>query len=67
MKVLVVVVFITVITAFLYVAYDMAKNRRKISLINVLGLIFVPYLWPFIYLLFTKNLVRRNFKSRPLI
>lgn len=59
MKVLIVIGFITIIAAFLYVAYDMAKNRKKIHMINVLGLIFIPYLWPFIYLLFTRRTVKR--------
>ncbi|RNL56538.1 hypothetical protein D7004_01225 [Pedobacter jejuensis] len=64
MKVLLIVVFVVIIVAFLYAAYDMAKNRRKIHLINILLLVFVPYLWPFIYLLLTKRLVKYKSQSQ---
>lgn len=58
MKVLFVILAITILSAFIYVAFDMAKNRKKIQLINIVGIIIIPYLFPFIYLVFTERTIK---------
>ncbi|MEJ5964331.1 hypothetical protein [Pedobacter immunditicola] len=54
MNILIILVFTAIIASYLWAAYDIEKNRKTIHWLNIVALIFVPFLWPFIYFALTK-------------
>ena len=54
-SIILIVLFIIYVALFIWVAYDMSKTRKKIDWVNLLGILFVPIVWPLIYFISKKS------------
>jgi len=49
MEILIYLFFVLIISGYIFMAINIAKNRKKIHWVNFIAMLFFPYLWPFIY------------------
>jgi hypothetical protein len=54
MKILAITLLTLYVLLYIWVAYDINRNKQRLSWTNLVVIVFAPYLWPFIYF-FTKK------------